>query len=205
MIASSSPSKSRRLAECQIAKELGYEVIGLEEERTEIQIEGILRGNDIFVANPEQAKWLTERGFGVGDEQLRLSLPESLFLIEAKRLTLLSGKGITYTFENLARKANKLDRNSWYKYLVLRDLRTRGYITREGYGIGIDFNVYEKGEYPQEAPKFLVVGLCEGVPTAFGKMVEILKRAQSNRKTLILAVIDRRNEIVYYSISRSLA
>ncbi len=185
-------------------KNLGYEVTGLEEERIEIQIDGILRGNDVFVTNPEQVKWLTERGFGVGDEQLRLSLPEALFLIEIKRLTLLSGKGIAYTFEDLARKANKLDRNSWYKYLVLRDLRTRGYITREGYGIGIDFNVYEKGEYPQEAPKFLVVGLCEGAPAAFGKMVEILKRAQSNRKTLILAVIDRRNEMVYYSISRSL-
>jgi tRNA splicing endonuclease len=47
--------------------------------------------------------------------------------------------------------------------------------------------------------------LCEGTPIESGKLVEILKRAQSNRKTLILGVIDRRNEIVYYSISRSLA
>lgn len=176
-----------------------------EEEKAEIQIEGILRGNDVFVSNAEQVKWLAERGFGTGENQVRLSLPEALFLLETKRLKLISGKGQGYSFEALARRANKLDKTSWYKYLVLRDLRTRGYVTREGYGLGIDFNVYEKGEYPQEAPKFLVVGLCEGTPIESGKLVEILKRAQSNRKTLILGVIDRRNEIVYYSISRSLA
>jgi len=179
--------------------------VSLEEEKAEIQIEGVLRGSDVLVSNPDQVKWLTERGFGIGEGQVRLSLPEALFLVETKRLVLVSRKRQAYSFETLARKANKLDRNSWYKYLVLRDLRTRGYITREGYGLGIDFNVYEKGEYPTEAPKFLVVGLCEGTPIVSEKLVEILKRAQSNRKTLILGVIDRRNEIVYYSISRSLA
>ena len=182
-----------------------YEVAGLEEGEAEIQIDGLLRGDEILVNDPEQTKWLSDRGFGLGEEQVRLSLPEALFLTETKRLKVTSRRGQAYAFEELARKANKSDKNSWYKYLVLRDLRTRGYTTREGYGLGIDFNVYERGEYPAQPPKFLVVGLCEGAPTEFGKLVDILKRAQSNRKTLILAVIDRRNEIVYYTISRSLA
>jgi len=48
----------------------------------------------------------------------------------------------------------------------------------------------------------LVVGLSEGSPIKFSELINILKRAQSNRKMLILAVIDRRSEVVYYSISR---
>jgi len=185
-------------------KNRGYEAIELE-ETTEVQIEGTLRGSDVLVINPDQVKWLSERGFGIGNDHLRLSLPEALFLVEIKRLKVFSSRGKSYSLEDLARKANKSDKASWYKYLVLRDLRTRGYVTREGYGLGIDFNVYDKGEYPAESPKFLVVGVCEGTPTEFGKLIDTLKRAQSNRKTLILGVIDRRNEVVYYSLSRSLS
>ncbi len=166
-----------------------------------IQLEGSFKANGILVHDEKQAKWLNERGYGTGDETVMLSVPEALFLMETRRLKVSAREGRELIFEQLLRKATKLDRSVWHRYLILRDLRSRGYVTREGYGLGTDFNVYEKGTFPTEA-KFLVVGLSEGSPIKFNDLINILKRAQSNRKMLVLAVIDRRSEVVYYSISR---
>jgi len=167
-----------------------------------IELEGSFKANGVLVQDEKQVKWLNEKGYGAGDETVRLSIPEALFLMETKKLRVSAREGKELTFEQLLRKATKLDRNVWHKYLILRDLRSRGYVTQEGYGLGTDFNVYEKGNFPTEAPKFLVVGLSEGAPIKFNDLIGILKGAQSNRKMLILAVIDRRSEVVYYSISR---
>ena len=167
-----------------------------------IHLDGKLRANEILVREENQVKWLNERGYGVGDKVVVLSVPEALFLIESNKLKLGIRGGDEIGFEQLLRKATKADRNVWNRYLILRDLRSRGYVAREGYGLGVDFNVYNKGGFPTETPSFLVVGLSEGSPIEFEDLISILKRAQSNRKTLVLGVIDRRNEVVYYSISR---
>jgi len=172
---------------------------GPEEEA--IQLVGAFRTGGVLIQEEKQAKWLNERGYGIGDKTITLSIPEALFLVEIGRLSVSSRDGKQLTFEQLLRKATKMDRNLWHKYLILRDLRSRGYVAQEGYGLGTDFNVYDKGNFPAEA-KFLVVGLSEGSPIKFSELINILKRAQSNRKMLILAVIDRRSEVVYYSISR---
>jgi tRNA splicing endonuclease len=66
----------------------------------------------------------------------------------------------------------------------------------------VDFNVYDRGEYPEKPSKFLIFGLPEGSPIKAGTLIELLRRAQANRKVLILATIDRRSEVVYYEISR---
>lgn len=167
-----------------------------------IQILGTFKAGKIVVADEKQVNWLSERGYGTKDGGITLSIPEALFLMETKRLEVLIKGKKKMTFEQLLRSAMRIDKNIWHKYLILRDLRSRGYVAQEGYGLGVDFNVYDKGDFPTEPPKFLVVGLSEGTPTKFADLINILRRAQSNRKVLILAVIDRRNEVVYYSISK---
>jgi len=48
----------------------------------------------------------------------------------------------------------------------------------------------------------LVLGVREGQPIVAEELARILARVQSLKKKLILSVVSRRGEIVYYSVSR---
>jgi tRNA-intron endonuclease len=95
-----------------------------------------------------------------------------------------------------------LDENAWAKYLIYRDLRSRGYVAREGFGLGIDFRVYERGEYGMATAKNLVLGIQEGQPVSMEDLIRALQNAHSLKKELVLAVLNRRGEVVYYSLSK---
>ncbi|MEM0219356.1 MAG: tRNA-intron lyase [Thermoproteota archaeon] len=163
---------------------------------------GILKGNTLIVDEPQAIEWLKSRGYGSGEVQRSLKFHEALYLLEQNKLEVIDRKNKTLSFDELLRRAEKYDNKVLYKYLIYRDLRNRGYIVVDGYGLGIDFNVYERGGFPNDTPKILVFGLCEGVSISFEELIKVLKVAQANRKMLVLTVIDRRNEVVYYTISR---
>ena len=81
-------------------------------------------------------------------------------------------------------------------------MRSRGYVVREGVGWGISFRVYERGAYGERAAKYMILAICEGAPLPVEKLEEVLRLAQNNKKELIVAVMDRRGEIVYYSLAQ---
>jgi tRNA-intron endonuclease len=75
-------------------------------------------------------------------------------------------------------------------------------VVREGFGLGIDFRVYDRGEYGKKTAKYLIFGIQEGKPTSMDELSRALQHAQSLKKRLVLAVINRRGEVVYYSLSQ---
>lgn len=75
-------------------------------------------------------------------------------------------------------------------------------MVREGFGLGIDFRVYERGEYGKEIAKYLIFGIQEGQPVSVEDLARSLSYVQSLKKKLVLAVINRRGEVVYYSLSQ---
>jgi tRNA-intron endonuclease len=166
------------------------------------KFKGVLKGDVLVVDEPRAVEWLKSKGYGSGETQRTLKFHEALYLLEQNKLEATDRKKRVLSFDELLRRAEKYDSKVLYKYLIYRDLRNRGYVVVDGYGLGIDFNVYERGDFPNNIPKILVFGLCEGVPISFEELIKILKVAQANRKTLVLSVIDRRNEVVYYTISR---
>lgn len=106
------------------------------------------------------------------------------------------------SFQDLLEKYKSIEKNAWIKYLIYRDLRSRGYIVREGFGLGVDFRLYGRGEYSKDAAEYLVYGVYEGMTLSIEDLTQVLMRSQNLKKTLILAVIDRRGEIVYYTLSQ---
>jgi tRNA-intron endonuclease len=147
---------------------------------------------------------LRSRGYGkLKNHKLFLKPYEALFLLNKNIIELVdekSGEGID--FQKLLHTCEKLDSNIWVKFLIYRDLRSRGYVVREGFGLGIDFRVYEKGRYGTETAKYLILGVQEGKPITIEELTQILKNVQSLKKKLILAVLSRRGEVVYYSLSK---
>jgi tRNA-intron endonuclease len=83
----------------------------------------------------------------------------------------------------------------WTKYLVYRDLRDRGYLVRDGEA-GYDFETFGKG-----AMRRLVTIVFEGGESTLEKLAGLSAKANKDGKDLVLAVIDRRTDIVYYTLN----
>jgi len=157
----------------------------------------------VVVRDPEGAGELARRGFGHEEEGgLVLEPWEALYLLEKGRIKVLDGEtGQELSFQALLDRLRALDEHIWVKYLVYRDLRERGYVIKRGFGPGIAFRLYDRGEYGEKAAKYLIYCVLEGVPVSFSSLEEALRAAQGADKELILAVVDRRGEVVYYSLS----
>jgi len=165
--------------------------------------EATLIDGKVTVKDKEYIDFLAQKGYGNPEEGsgLILSPEESLYLLGKEELKVKDGKGEAFSFKQLAGTFLAENHEVWVRYLIYRDLRSRGYVVKEGYGIGIDFRVYERGFYGKEAAKFIVVGVSEGKPIKVERILEDLRMTQSSKKELILAVVDRRGEVVYYTLA----
>lgn len=165
---------------------------------------GVLSNQGVTVSDEDNLENLTSRGYGtLEDKELTLTSQEALFLQSKGILEVVKGKsGEILDFQELLHQFELIDRNFWVKYLIYRDMRSRGYVVREGFGLGTDFRVYERGEYGKATAPYLVLGVQEGKPIPAKELVHVLKHVQSLKKKLILAVVNRRGEIVYYTLSK---
>jgi tRNA-intron endonuclease len=168
------------------------------------KIRGALLKNVVKVVDEENLESLTSRGYGtLEDKKLILCSQEALFLQSKGLLEVVNGKSEkALDFQELLHQFELIDENFWVKYLIYRDMRSRGYVVREGFGLGIDFRVYERGEYGKATASYLVLGVQEGKPLPTKELAHILKHVQSLKKRLVLAVVNRRGEIVYYTLSK---
>lgn len=169
---------------------------------SEPKVEGLIVENGVKVAEQSSIDALTQRGYGNKEkETFTLTFYEALYLQEKQMLTVKDKKGNTIDFQTLLHQYQKSDENAWAHYLVYRDLRSRGYVAREGFGKAIDFRIYERGSYGKESASSLILSTQEGKPLPMEDLINALKQSQSLKKELILGVMNRRGEIVYYSVS----
>ncbi|MCD6464797.1 tRNA-intron lyase [Candidatus Bathyarchaeota archaeon] len=181
------------------------EVKRKEKESGKKVIKAVLKNNKIIIESAEDAKSLSSKGYGIlGDDgSLTLTFYEAMYLQSRGLLKIRCEKtNEIIGFQDLLEKYRSLDKNAWIKYLIYRDLRSRGYVVREGFRLGVDFRLYGRGKYSKDSADYLVYGVYEGMPLSVEDLAQILKRVQNLKKLLILAVINRRGEIVYYSLSQ---
>jgi tRNA-intron endonuclease len=172
-------------------------------DETQREVESIFRDTKVVVPSQEDAEFLLESGYGIQNEDDKGSTLisfEALYLLYDKRIRVIDEQNLNLDFQSLLKRFLKEDADSWTKYLVYRDLRSRGYVVRDGYGFGINFRVYGRGEYGKKAARYIVFTVCEGRPIPITKLKQVLNIAESSKKNLILAVVDRRGEIVYYTL-----
>jgi len=171
--------------------------------RQEAKIEGVLTEKSVKVKTKSRVEELKAKGYGIDENGgLLLNFCEALHLLDRGLLEVKDEKGEKIGFQELLQFAEKKDENVWAKYMVYRDLRSRGYVVREGFGMNVDFRVYDRGDYGKDTAKYLVLTLQEGKPITLEKLTQIVRQCQSLKKELIVAVMSRRGEIVYYSVSQ---
>ena len=165
-------------------------------------IEGIIDRNGVIVIESvKQQDQLRSKGYGekIKDTYI-LESYEALFLLYCKRLVLKKQKTIL-DFSNFLQTLLKIDLFIFTKFLIFRDLRTRGYIAKEGFGFGNDFRVYERGEYSRKAAKYVIFGINEGISIKANILFQNIRSIEKMGKEAIIAVIERRGEIIYYKVN----
>ncbi|MHA1230478.1 MAG: tRNA-intron lyase [Candidatus Helarchaeota archaeon] len=159
-----------------------------------------LKGLKVLISD-EKSKFLYDKGYyGEYDNGvLELEPIEALLLLERRRIHLTDDEGNEYDFKKLAEfYVNKIP-NFWTKYLVYKDLRNRGYIVRQGFGEDIEFRVYDRGATVGKSnAKYLIHPVIEGSPLKLSDLSKITKIAKSSRKKLVLTIVDRQGEVIYY-------
>lgn len=171
--------------------------------KSQLKTKGIVCDKGVKIIDRSYIDALSSRGYGLIEENyLILSFYEALYLNDKKILEVSSQNNDSISFRDLLQYYEKNNQNAWVNYLVYRDLRSRGYVVRGGFGSGIDFRIYERGSYGKNVASTLILITQEGRPLSIDYLTSTMKQCQSQKKALVLAVMNRRGEIVYYSVSK---
>ena len=157
----------------------------------------ISEGKGILIPYKSELMELRDRGFGeLRNERLFFTPYESFYLTEKQKIRVFKKKSEEeLTLRDIVRKLSVGKPEIWIKYLVYRDLRDRGYIVRESER-NFDFDIYGKGPLRR-----LISIVYEGGEASLRKLQRLLAFAEKEKKELILAVVDRRTDIVYYTLT----
>ena len=168
----------------------------------EFKVEGVLVKDHTLISDKNMQKSLEQKGFGeIAKKKFFLKPFESLYLLYTDKLKLTKAKQ-QVTFDFMMQECTKFDSDALTKFLIYRDLRTRGYIAKDGFGFGSDFRVYERGQFGEKAAKYVIFGLSEGRREKMGSLQKQVEQITTMGKEPVVAVIERRGEVIYYKISR---
>ncbi len=133
------------------------------------------------------------------DGRLQLSLIESLYLVEKNKIKVYDLRNKEINFENLLKKAQKVEPNLWVRYCVFKDIRNRGYIIKTALKFGADFRIYDRGVKPgEDHARWVVFPVNEGSTLTWYEFAAKNRVAHSTKKRLLLGILDSERDITYY-------
>jgi len=171
-------------------------------EEIEYAVQSELVNQRVLVNDEKSREELARKGYGEWEgKQYFLQLYETLYLLNLNKIT-VKNKNSTMDFDKLVDVSLKQDHEAWTRFLVYRDLRSRGYVAKEGFGFGVDFRVYERGEHGNKSAKYVVFGINEGTEMPVDKLNDAIEQIGRMGKEAVIAVIERRGEVIYYKVSK---
>ncbi len=171
-------------------------------EEIEYAVQGELVNGKVLVSDEKAIDELAKKGYGERNGRpYFLQIYEALYLLNANKIT-IKHKTNVIDFDELVDVSLKQDNQAWTRFLVYRDLRSRGYVAKEGFGFGVDFRVYERGEYGNKSARYVVFGINEGTEMRVDKLNGAIEQIGRMGKEAVIAVIERRGEVIYYKVSK---
>ena len=165
-------------------------------------VRGTIISDQACISDKIMIHELELKGYGeIEKEKLFLKQFETLYLLYTNKLVLKKGKK-PIDFDFFMNVCQKTDSEILTKFLIYRDLRNRGYVVKDGFGFGSDFRVYERGHFGEKGAKFLIFGLNEGQQEKMGNLQKKIQEITQMGKEPIIAVIERRGEVIYYKINK---
>jgi len=174
-----------------------------EDQNSEFQniIQGILTKKCLIKIDDFRSQdQLRNKGYGDKENNnYMLETYEALYLLHLNKLVITNGDVVD--FSDLLKHALRYDKEIVTKFLVYRDLRSRGYVVKEGFGFGTDFRVYERGGYEKKRAKYVVFCVNEGINVKVGELSKHVREIETMGKNAIAAVVERRGEVIYYKLT----
>ncbi len=168
-------------------------------------ISAVFTLNGVVIPSINEANSLYQNGYGsmLKDRRiLNIQPSEVLYLVEHQKISIIDEESKDrYFFQELVQIFSKEDKYIWTKYIVYRDLRSRGFTVKLGNGPSIDFLVYERGTYGKKMPRYRIYTIWEGSTESVENLEKILDEVINKNQILRLAVVDRRGEIIYYTLT----
>lgn len=187
----------------EIDDEIDEESLEPDEEPAEVLFE-----NRKGYVSPENADRISQQGFygtRLDNGRLELEPVEVLHLLERKRILVYTTEKAPLSSKEIVNHLLPEEPDLWIMYLVFRDLRSRGYAVRQGFGGGIGFRVYARGERPgATSANQLVYVLKEGKPISLNDLDLVTQTASASRKNLVFALVDQNGEVNYYRVARAI-
>lgn len=168
--------------------------------------EAIFDGEKGYVAKEDSDRISRQGFYGVrlDDGRLELEPIELIHLIDWKRVIAKNAAGERIQASDIVSELMGRTPDLWVNYLVFRDLRSRGFAVRQGFGGGLGFRVYARGDRPGTTPaKQLIYVLKEGVSITLDELDRVTEAASAARKKLVFALVDQNGEVNYYRVSQT--
>lgn len=177
------------------------------EEETAIPIIHFnMEEQSITITNPIAQEVFENGYFGqwTREDTLELEPEEILLLLDRGRILLSDSKtNEVITSSEIVTHFSKNNENFWSRYLVYKDLRNRGYVVQMGTQITAPFRIYPRGGKPGESIcKTVIFPLQEGEEINLDFLNQIVNQSKTDRKKLLLSVVDRIGDVTYYQASQ---
>jgi tRNA-intron endonuclease len=169
------------------------------------QVSAVYNGEKIVIPAQNEADSLNQDGYGsrIKTDVLTLDPCEALYLIEKERIVVINEEdGKMLSMQELLDRELLKDNLLWTKYIVYRDIRGRGFVIKDSKENNLGFVVYERGSYLKKFPSYHVYTVSEGITETIGHLEEVLNNITKWNRFLKLAVVDRRGEVIYYSLGK---
>jgi len=135
------------------------------------------------------------------NQKILYSLPEAFFLIEKDKMDLQDFRGRILTGKEILKKMYRIDKNFLQKYIVFKDLRTKGYVVKTALKFGAEFRIYEKnGRVDKTHSKWICFPVSENSKTTWQNFTAKNRVAHSSKKNLLLAIVDEEGQVSYFEI-----
>lgn len=168
------------------------------------KIKAVLGRERVMTENSDAARELYNQSrFGsiLGNGRVQLSLLEGLYLFEAEKVKISDQKGKKLDFDRFVKHAQKVEPKFLIRYLVFKDIRSRGYIVKTALKFGADFRVYDRGVKPgEDHARWVVYPVHEGETLTWYEFAAKNRVAHSTKKRLLIAIVDDEGDVTYYEI-----
>ena len=163
----------------------------------------VLSERKVVVPSQSEADSLMSDGYGHRHGTLYVLEPaESLYNVERQKISVVDeDTNRVLSFQELLKIFTVLDPGVWTRFLVYRDLRTRGFTAMTDLEGEADLVVYERGASMKETPAIRVFIVSEGSPERLDHLIDLTRRFGVDGLQLKIAVVDRRGEMVYYGLA----
>jgi len=165
------------------------------------KIKAVFNGENVSSNKKEAMSLHSQSRFGEKKSgKIIYSIFEALYLLEKGKFE-ITYKKKKLNFDKLMQEAREKDKNIKTKYVVFKNMRSRGFIIKTALKFGADFRVYDRGVKPgQDHARWILYPVSENSNLTWHDFSAKNRVAHSTKKNLLIGIVDEEEDVTYYEV-----